>query len=216
MIKHILFDFDNTLSMTEYSNFLAENEAARRLGYRLQSREIHKNTVGVEFREALKIRFPEADADLLMKVISKEIFPEYLEKDIADKISNSTYNSLEQLKNRDLKLHILTSRRKDVVNHLLDENHRLNKYITRFFYLEKTKFSKPDPRTFQIPLMQLNCNPSECLYVGDAPDDQCAKDAGLKLAITLESDLRKKEDFDKNKVDWFIDSIEGLLDIAQL
>jgi hypothetical protein len=52
--------------------------------------------------------------------------------------------------------------------------------------------------------------------VGDAPDDQCAKDAGLKLAITLESDLRKKEDFDKNKVDWFIDSIEGLLDIAQL
>lgn len=205
MIKHILFDFDNTLSMTEYGNFLVENESARRLGYKQQSREIHKKTAGIELKDSLKIRFPGCDSEKLMDIISNDVFPEFIKKGKIDIISFATYKTLMELKNSNYQLHILTSRRKPVVAHLLNPNHKLNKYIKSMFYLEKTVFKKPDPRVFDIPLLQLSAKPNECVYVGDSPEDLCAKKAGLFLIISLESKLRKKEDFNEGQVDFFVE-----------
>ncbi|MFH1547221.1 MAG: HAD family hydrolase [bacterium] len=210
MIKHIIFDWDNTLSMTEYANFLAENEGARLLGVKPQSRELHKKTAGMEFRDALNVRFPEADPDELMNLISTKIFPKYLKEGIADSVSDRTANALKKLKNKGYILHILTSRREAVVSHIIDEDHMLNEYITDIFYLEKTKFKKPDPRVFDSLLKEIKATPDECLYVGDAPDDSCASKAGIFFIVTLESGLRTKEDFKDYSVDEFISDLSEL------
>lgn len=164
--------------MTEYSNFLMENEGAKHFGLEPQSRELHRETAGMEFVEAMAVRFPGCDPKEVVDYISTVVQPKFISEGKADTISNATYNALAELKEKGFKLHVLTSRSKAILGHILDSKHRLHDYMERFFYLENTVYSKPDPRVFDIPIMQLNCKPEECLYVGDSVLDECAKDAG--------------------------------------
>ena len=50
-----------------------------------------------------------------------------------------------------------------------------------------------------------NILPEECVYVGDTPGDaRAAKGRGMHFIASLESGLKRKEDFDGLLVDLFI------------
>ena len=67
------------------------------------------------------------------------------------------------------------------------------------------QYHKPDPRAFNSLLQDNNLRPDECLYVGDSISDaQSAKQAGLHFIASLESGLRRRQDFDGLPVDAFI------------
>ena len=218
MIKHIIFDWDNTLSITEPITFEIENIAATSLGYKPQTRKKHIRTYGMVFLDALKLRFPGADVQKIADIVINELVPKYVEEGKIDIVSERTERALRQLKEKGYKLHILTSRIPASVKHIDNPKNPQRQYFDRISDYEDTVVAKPDPRVFENLLNEIDANPNECVYVGDTASDLCAKEAGLYVIISLESGIRKKEDFDKEKVDTFIQDfselVEGIEDLS--
>lgn len=203
MIKLVILDFDDTLSMTEEACFLIESEAVARLGYAQMTREAHLKNWGLPLDQAILERVPGINVnDFLAKV--EEVRAEFIKENKADLISNENMQFLDTLKSNGKRLAILTSRSLPESIHLLQKEHALNKKIEKFYHKDNSIFIKPNPRVFEKILKDFGVMPNESIYVGDTVEDGiCAKSAGLHFIAVLESGLRKKEDFNSIVVDFF-------------
>ncbi len=216
MIKHILFDWDNTLSITEPVTFKLENLAATSLGYKPQTRKKHLETYGKVFLDALAIRFPGANVEKIANKVIYELMPKAIERGEIDFVSKKTINTLVELKRLGYKLHILTSRVPDSLKHIDTPDNPIRKYFDRVYNRKTTVYTKPDPRVFDIPLKELNAKPSKCVYVGDTPIDCCAKEAGIYLIISLESGIANKRMFKDCNIDYFVSDLSEVPEALKL
>ncbi|HEY1074413.1 MAG TPA: HAD-IA family hydrolase [Patescibacteria group bacterium] len=211
MIKAVIFDIDDTFSLTEAVCFEVENEVLRRMGLPPMSREIHLATWEMRPSEAIPLRSAGVDVATFY-ALYENLLAEYIEADRLDVIPDENYKALDQLTDLGMALMVLTSRPHDRVQHMLQPEHRLARKIKDLRYRNNTKFRKPDPRAFDELLHGASLSPEHCVYVGDAVRDAtAAKKAGLYFIATLESGLRQRGDFDGVPVDMFIDKFPDVV-----
>ncbi|MDP2637710.1 MAG: HAD family hydrolase [Candidatus Levybacteria bacterium] len=211
MIKLVIIDFDDTLSLTEEAFFKIENHIAEKLGFAPMTREAHQKNWGRPVKKAILERIPGIDADKFMQM-HKEVLPGFVEKGEVDAISDKNIEVLKKLKSDGKRLAILTSRSFHEAEHLLDENHHLNKFIEKIYHADNSKYLKPDPRAFDLAIQDFNVKPEETIYIGDSVSDGIsAKGAEIHFIALLESGLRTKEDFKSIPVDYFAKTFHQIL-----
>lgn len=211
MIKLVIIDFDDTLSLTEEAFFKIENLIAEKLGFLPMTRDAHQKNWGKPVKEAILERIPGIDPEEFMKT-HKEVFPEFLREGKADIISEKNIDTLKKLKSMGKSLAILTSRTFQEAEHLIDKNHHLNKWIKKIYHTDNSKYLKPDPRVFDQILENFNVKTEEAVYIGDSlGDGMSAKGAGIHFIALLESGLRTKEYFKSVPVDYFAKTFPKIL-----
>jgi phosphoglycolate phosphatase len=211
MIKLVIIDFDDTLSLTEGAFFKVENSIAEKLGYSPMTREIHRKNWGKPIEEAILERIPGIDPEAFMK-IHREIFPKLVLERKVDVINDNNIETLRKLKNDGKHLAILTNRSFHEVKHLLDESHHLNEWIEKIYHTSNSEYLKPDPRAFDQIIEDFNVKRHEAIYIGDSIGDAIsAKGADIHFIALLESGLRTKEDFKSVNVDFFAQKFPDIL-----
>lgn len=211
MIKLVILDFDDTLCLTEEACFHLENNVSMEMGFTPMSREKHKSNWGKPLAAAIVERIPGIDADEFMKRIGK-VMEKYAEEGKQDPIAEENLHVLDTLRETGKKIAILTSRSFPEVRHLLHEAHPLSTRVEAFYHKDNSQFYKPDPRAFDQAISHFKILPEETVYVGDSVSDaEAANGAGLHFIAVLESELRTREDFKGQKVDFFAQKFTDIL-----
>jgi len=212
MIEAVVIDLDDTLCMTEAVSFEIENATLAKLGRPLMPRELHIRTWGKPTFEIISTRSPGVDVDAF-KDAFRPVLLEYTDSGRLDAIPEANYEALDRLVSLGKSLMVLTSRTHAELTHLLKPDHPLATTIKAFYYRDNMQFHKPDPRAFDELLADTGLEPSQCLYVGDSVSDaQAAKQRGLRFVASLESGLRKRQDFGELPVDAFINRFSEIVD----
>lgn len=210
MIKLILVDFDDTLCLSEEACFHLENEIAAKLHSPPMTRAVHQANWGKPLKEAIVERIPGIDAEAFMNLFST-VSKKHIEEGTFDHVSEENLNILRSLRQKGYKVVIMTSRQHCEVEYLISEASPLTPIIDGFFYLERNKYKKPDPRAFLAPAETFDAEFSEMVYVGDAfMDVQWCRSAGIHFIASVESGLRRKSDFEKLGATWFINRFSEL------
>jgi HAD superfamily hydrolase (TIGR01549 family) len=203
MIKLVVIDFDDTLSLTEEACFHLENETARQLGFAPMTREAHLKNWGKVLEEAIVERIPGIDPKEFMKRI-EVVHQQFIQEKRIDGITDANMAFLDAVKDSGRRLAILTSRSLQEVKHLLEKDHPINSRIEKFYNKDNSEYLKPDPRVFDKVISDFSIKPEEAVYLGDTLGDGIsAKSAGLHFIAVLESGIRTREDFESVAVDFF-------------
>lgn len=203
MIKVVIFDFDDTLCLTEEACFQLENKIAAEMGFSPMTRKIHQKNWGMFLGDAIVERIPGIDPVEFLKK-QEAYFGKYMSGSGFDTVSDANLGVLDNLKNAGKKLAILTNRSLAETKHLMHEDHPLTKRLDFFYHKDILDYHKPDPRAFNQALKFFNVKPEEVVYVGDSLGDaNAAKKAGMHFIAVLESGIRTKKDFKQFPVDFF-------------
>lgn len=212
MIDAVIIDLDDTLCMTEAASFEIENAVLAKLGRPPMPRKLHVKTWGKPTFEIISTRSPGVDVDAFRDAF-RPVILEYTDSGRLDAIPEENYVALDRLVGLGKPVMILTSRTHAELSHLLKPDHLLATSIKAFYYRDNMQFHKPDPRAFDGLLADTGLEPSQCLYVGDSVSDAlAAKQRGLHFVASLESGLRKRQDFDGLLVDAFINKFPEIVD----
>ena len=210
MIGLVIFDFDDTLSMTEAGCFAMENAVAKQLGLPEMSRGVHRKTWGRLLKDVLPERFPGVDVLRFLRTL-EDMIPRFAGRGIIDAVPRKNLETLDELKRRGSRTAVLTSRMAFECGHLTAPGGLLEGRIDRFYFKESYAHAKPDPRVFSGVLADFDTPPGDAVYIGDSPGDAtCAKGAGLYFVACLESGLRARESFAPEAVDAFVDDLSEL------
>ena len=211
MIKLVIIDFDDTLTMTEEAFFHIENMVAARMGFSPMAREAHQKNWGTPIQKAIVERIPGIDPDQFLKNL-EALLPECVGRGMVDKISDQNIKVLKGIKDSGRRLAILTSRRIAEAKHLLDQNHHINRLVEKIYHADNLDYLKPDPRAFEQSMEYFKIEPQEAVYVGDSVSDgTSAKGAGINFIALMESGLRTKEDFKSVPVDYFANTFPEII-----
>ena len=211
MIKAVIFDFDDTLSMTSGSNNMLTNKALVAMGREPMSMEEHQKTVGDPLKVTLANHYPGLDLEEFMLHLNKERGAE-LAKGQIENVSPEGLNAMDELARQGKQLMIVSSRREEGFWNLMDRTHHLGSRISHFYHMGNNPYHKPDPRVFEIIEKEHGLKPSECVYVGDTLNDAAAATgAGLHFIASLESGILSQKDYADYKVDAFVKNIPGIL-----
>ncbi|MCP4135033.1 MAG: HAD-IA family hydrolase [bacterium] len=213
-VQVVVFDFDDTLCMTEEACFNLENCIAGKLGFGPMSREAHQRNWGTPIHEAIAERIPGIDTAAFFEIY-EETHRKFISAGLIDVVPEENLALLWRLKKAGKKTAILTSRTKPESLHLLSTDHPLYRRIDSFYYRERYEHPKPHPKAFEGLLKEFRVKPEQALYIGDSPNDALsAKSAGLFFIASLESGLRSPEDFAPGTTDAFVNQlidIEGII-----
>jgi phosphoglycolate phosphatase len=212
MIKAVILDLDDTLSLTEATCFELENAALKTIRRAPMPRQVHLKTWGQPLFEAISERSPGVDV-AAFKLAYQPVIEHYIEVGRLDAIPQQNIQALDELIASGKALYILTSRTRTELAHLMDTSHLLSGRIQQFYYRDTMKFHKPDPRAFAQLLHDHAYMPEECVYVGDSiTDAAAAHGAELYFIACLESGLRTRTDFDPLTVDAFIQTFPEVVE----
>lgn len=215
MIEAVVIDVDDTLCLTEAACFDMENETLRHMGRPAMGRTVHMVTWGKPLFQAILERSPGINVDDF-RLAYDPIIKKYVESGRLDNIPEANLKALDQLVSMGKKLLILTSRELSEVAHMLKPDHHLAGRIARFYYKEIMQYHKPDPLAFVGLLDDNGLKPREAVYVGDSlTDAEATKRAGLHFIASLESGLRKREDFVAHVPDAFINTFPEVVSVIE-
>lgn len=210
MIKAVLFDLDGTLLDTNeliYKSF--DYTFKEGLGLTLS-----KNEITSYFGQPLPYTFKmfTKDEEKIENLI--HMYREYNEK-IHDNMCfpfKGVPKLLEELKNRGIKLAIVTSKRENLARRGMDIADII-KYMDVIVTPEYTKKHKPSAEPALFACEKLGVDPKDALMVGDSHFDLlCGKEAGCKTCGVKYTalDLKRLEEV---KPDYLIDSPEEILEL---
>lgn len=214
-VKVVALDFDDTLCLTQKACFRLENMAAQAIRMPPMSEATHLATWGKPMTKVLQIRFPGVDEQAFMR--SYETCLLQANKDgWYDAIPQKNYQALDELKSQGFRLAVLSSRSQKEIQHLMEASHPLVAYIDSFYHLDNCTFHKPDGRVFESLLKDFSVSQDQVVYVGDSVSDaQASEQAGVAFVATLESGLRRKEDFKGLSVAAWIDDFSKLTSLGE-
>jgi pyrophosphatase PpaX len=132
-------------------------------------------------------------------------------------VMEGAYEILDWLKSKGIKIGVVTDRRiligyvKPTLEFL-----GLNKFVDVLVTRKETGEGKPSPKPFLFASSKLKVNPSNCLVIGDLPEDILAgKSAGMTTVACLNG-YSERENILKAKPDFSIDKLVSLMDLMDL
>ena len=185
-LRHILFDFDDTLVHTFEKSYALHTEIAREMGAFVPSREEFKAVSHRPWEHMIEHFWPGEherfrNAFIPNNRLRTSIMPELVDGALA---------TLELLRGM-YGIHLLTHRDGNSLAQAL-EALKLKDYFATIHPLESLPSHKPHPAVFGNVLKKLD---GACLYVGDGiADFQAARGAGIGFAGVL-TGATNREDF---------------------
>lgn len=181
-IKAVLFDLDGTLVDTFESIVISFNKALMSIGASPAKRDFLMKSIGAPHEVTLKKLVPGATQDEITSATAvfrktrEEVTDEYT------KILPGVAELLKNLRAKNIKTAVVTTTAKLMTEHIL-KNAGLENFIDILITRDDVKNLKPDPEPLLLAVEKLNLNKSECIMVGDHPNDIiAAKKAGIKVA----------------------------------
>ncbi|MDO4496411.1 MAG: HAD family hydrolase [Bacteroidales bacterium] len=169
MIKAILFDFDGTLVNSAPGIVKTMEQTYRTLGMPIPSEADMIATIGLPLRQALQLlnKLSDADADLATDTYRK-LFPQFEMQYVT--LFPQVVNTLEQLKEKGIRLAIVTSR--DTSSLRLITRHRdLDGFFETCVTGADGIAPKPAPDMVLTLLERMQLKADEVLVVGDTTFD---------------------------------------------
>ena len=211
MIKAVLFDLDGTLLDTNeliYKSFVYTFKEGL-------NRNLSKDEITSFYGQPLEDTFKNYinDKSEIERLI--KMYREYNEK-IHDNMCyafDEVEEMLLQLKNKGIKIGIVTSKRESLAKRGM-EIAGILKYMDVIVTPECTKNHKPHSEPALYAIKNLNIDPREAIMVGDSNFDLiCGRDAGCKTCGVryTEMDIKRLED---TNPDYFINSPKEILDLV--
>ncbi len=180
MIDAVIFDFDGTLADT---NLIIIN-SFKHIYNRFKKSEFDEKYVLSTFGEPLVLTltrdFGEHDFEDVIAC-----YREYQQDRFLDEITlyETVEETLEYLKNKNIKMGIATSRLKNSTVQAL-ENFKIAKYFDVVISADDVEKHKPDKEPLIKAMQGLNTSPEKTLYVGDSKFDmECALNANATPAL---------------------------------
>lgn len=205
-MKAILFDLDGTLLNTREFICQAVEHAMLSSGLKVPNREEFSKFVGMDFEEFYQKIAPNYDYRLLCE--SHHNFQ--MKNFHLIQVFPNTHKTLRNLKKRNIKLAVVTSRMSNTKEVLISS--KLIEYFDIVISGDDVKNLKPHPEPIHLALEKLKLKNDQVLMVGDSEFDILAGiAAGVKTVGVTHGFLGK--DIKKLNPDYVIDNIEELMDI---
>ena len=234
-IKVICFDQGGTLLYRKPSVDEGRTDYVRIMEIAHISTEVEK------FGKILKLRdkrYKKWSLESNIEVTEKELWNEWLLPDVDKDLLSGHYNELTLLLSHSKGERVFRNDAASTIRDLYWKNYKIAvitntisrtlvptelkcagiwNYISSYSMSSITGIRKPEPHMFLEIASQLNVEPGQCAYIGDAPNRDVAgpKAAGYGLSILLKDDPR----YDINRLpddqrpDMLISSLNQLLDV---
>ncbi|MBC8062496.1 MAG: pyrophosphatase PpaX [Clostridiaceae bacterium] len=209
MIEAVLFDLDGTIVNT---NNLILKSFRHTFKTHFKNMDIQDEEIIKLFGEPLKQSMQKYGKENVDKLI--DIFHEYNESnhDVLTEGFEGVEDTLKKLKDSGIKLAIVTSKRRIMVERSLNL-FNLKHYFDVIVTPEDTKIHKPFAEPALKACELLRVSPSKSLMVGDSHNDiLCGKNAGNKTCL-VKYTMLPLDELLKYSPDFVIDSIEDILKI---
>ncbi len=212
MIKAILFDFDGTLADSSEGIFYTATKTMEKLGYKGPWTEAQlRRFVGPPLRECFKIAFGLPD-NLCDKAV--EIYRPIYEETGKNgcKLYPNMLETIRILKSLGYKICLATNKTEDIALSVL--NVLKVKDIFDVVHGSDAKRSIFKKETIELVAKDLGLTTSECLMVGDSPNDRdgAARAGASFVAVSWGFGYSKDDDFEGFD---YIDRIEELPEYVQ-
>ncbi len=195
--RAICFDFDYTLGDSTDSIVAGFQNGFIKLGWPAPDRETVRKTVGYLLEDSYTMLTGDHDVEhrALFRVYFLEVAMERQRKET--KLFPGAVELLHELKDKGIKLGIVSTKRSDTLEIIL-ENHGVLKDLEFVIGSDRVKKHKPDPEGLNVATQLLGVEKSELLFCGDTVMDAgAAKNAGVDFAAVLNG-TTPAEDF----ADW--------------
>lgn len=209
MYKAIIFDLDGVICYTDKYHYQAWKKVADSLGIFFDE-SINNRLRGVSRMESFDIILERYHGQMTKEEKiqyteeKNEIYKSLLQDMSAKDLSAEVKETLDELRNRGLKLAIGSSSKN--ARFILGQL-GLGDYFDAISDGSNISRSKPDPEVFLLAALYLNVNPRDCLVVEDA-------DAGIEAAKAGGMDCAGMRDAKKNKrADYYLETFADLLKV---
>jgi len=187
MIKAILFDMDGVL-LDSYKMWFSMFEHALKkfMNQSLTDKEFKEHVWSRSFKVLVKEYFPGKE-----KEVAAYYFPKV--KDYMEQMEvYPVEDVLKQLKEKNLKLAIVSNTFTSTVNQML-EKAGFDKYFDLVLGGDCVEHAKPAPDSLLFCLKELNLKPEQAIYVGDSRYDIQAGKAANVFTVGLKIDSGDKQ-----------------------
>ena len=202
MIKAVLFDFDGTLINTNDLIFQSYNHAFQKVFHRDIKLEEFLKFYGRPLRKSIIEEYGDDGYNLVEKyrVFNAENHDRLIKK------FPGTTEGLILLKENNIKLGVVTSKRKEMVLKgidFLEYGNMFDALVT----LDDTTKHKPDPEPILRGCEILGTDPKNTIYVGDSIFDIIAGHAAGTKTCAVKYSLTSKEELLSHNPDYYCDTI---------
>jgi phosphoglycolate phosphatase len=212
MIKGVIFDFDGTLTELTLDFGRLRTEVGK-VASKYVSKERIKAYEGHFVIEM--IRGLEKEIGREAEDFTKEAFARLRDLELEASRGKGLYpytrEVLQRLKERGIKIGILTRTHIDVLTHVFPE---IREYVPVIVTRHEVERVKPHPDHAAAVLRLLDLRPDEAILVGDHPTDILGgKNIGMKTAGVL-AGRTTREEFAEAGATYILKDIRGILDIV--
>lgn len=209
MITTVIFDFDGTLADTSQLIINSFNCIYKKFYSEEKSAEYIAESFGEPLKTTIEREFNEPFEDVVKDYRDYQ-FGRF---DVEVKLFSNSKETLEELKQRGIKMGIVTSRLRNTTDHAL-ELFNIKKYFKVIVPADEVENHKPHPEPLLKALKILNSKPEETLFIGDSRFDiECAKNAGAVSVLVgwhNNAEQLKKE----YKPKYIINDMKEIIDIV--
>ncbi len=182
MIKAVLFDMDGVLIDSFESNLKYFQDVLSHFGYEKPTREEYEKCFHLPTVEVIKKFTHLTHQEKIQEIVNFALSDDFPYSSLAPTVPRDAVEILRALSKK-YKLWIVTSRTKKWVFEAteLRKNKKLFSVVMAY---EDTKNHKPHPEPLLEAAKKLQLEPSECIYIGDAPTDRMAGEAaGMQVIM---------------------------------
>ena len=183
--RAVCFDFDYTLGDSTDSIVAGFQHGLTKLGWPAPDRETVRKTVGYLLEDAYTLLTGDESEEnrAAFRPLFLEVAMERQRKET--KLFPGAAELLRELKSRGVKLGIVSTKRSDTLEIIL-ENHGVLKELEFVIGSDRVSKHKPDPEGLKVAAGLLGVDKSEMLFCGDTVlDAGAAKNAGVDFAAVL-------------------------------
>ncbi|WP_424475342.1 pyrophosphatase PpaX [Oceanobacillus kimchii] len=207
-IRTILFDLDGTLIDTNALITASFEHTFRQYNLNFSNEEILKFNGPPLIDTFNKIDVTRAD----------EMISTYREHNIRehDKFVTAfphVYETLEELKRRNISLGIVSTKMRHTVQMGLDLT-GISKFFSTVITYDDVTHAKPHPEPVQMAMQKLNANPEQTLMVGDNHHDIVSGQRANVQTVAVEWSLKDKNYLKSFHPDYFINDMNDILSIV--
>lgn len=211
LIKHCCFDLDGTLVNSSKTIYNATSYSLSKLGIDFNVNEnLFALTIGkhfVDIFDTFDIDVPDFEKFITIYKIN------YFEQMEFSKVYDRVEETLASLKDRDIKVSLLTTKIQDQADRIID-HFNLRKYFDLVMGRRDGIAHKPSPEPLLKICSDLFVDVKNTLMVGDTElDIQCGKNAGSKTC-GVSYGYRTKELLEIEKPDFIVESIDDILELV--
>lgn len=208
-----LFDGDGTLYDTADMIYRCFVDIADKFKRTTIDRDKVYKTIGMPFRPQLELLIGKVSDEEFDSIVESHIaFAKTIYKDSV-KLFDGIKETIAELKNRDKKLAVVTSRKFESVSMYLEHTDILQ-YFDELITPESTAMHKPHPAPAIEAMRRLDVEPQSTLFIGDATFDiDCGNAAGCDTCYVNWSMAGHKPEH--IGADYYIDKITEILNWAE-